>query len=70
MGASAESGPEYHSELRSVDDWRMVTKKGRITVETKGYDAVKFTAVVHAKPKPGFERQWEPNTWRESWTLR
>jgi hypothetical protein len=47
-----------------------VTKKGRITVKTKGYDAVKVTAVVRAKPKPGFADQWKPNTWRKSWKLK
>ena len=47
-----------------------VTKKGRITVKTKGYDAVKVTAVVRTKPKPGFFDQWKPNTWRKSWKLK
>ncbi len=47
-----------------------VSKKGRITVKTKGYDAVKVTAVVRSKPKPGFFDRWKANTWRKSWTLR
>ncbi|MBK6761959.1 MAG: VWA domain-containing protein [Micrococcales bacterium] len=47
-----------------------VTKKGRITVKTKGYDAVKVSVVVRTKPKPGFTDQWKPNTWRKSWILR
>ena len=47
-----------------------VTKKGRITVKTKGYDAVKVTVIVRAKPKPGFTDRWKPNTWRKSWILR
>ncbi len=47
-----------------------VTKKGRITVKTKGYDAVKVTVIVRAKPKPGFADRWKPNSWRKSWTLR
>ncbi len=46
------------------------TKKGRITVKTKGYDAVKVTVIVRAKPKPGFADRWKPNSWRKSWTLR
>ena len=47
-----------------------VTKKGRITVKTKGYDAVKVTVIVRAKPKPGFTDRWKPNTWRKSWILK
>ncbi|MCB0901106.1 MAG: DUF11 domain-containing protein [Actinobacteria bacterium] len=47
-----------------------VTKKGRITVKTNGYDAVKVSAVVRSKPKPGFFDRWKPDTWRKSWTLR
>ncbi len=47
-----------------------VTKKGRITIKTKGYDAVKVSVVVRTKPKPGFTDQWKPNTWRKSWILR
>ncbi len=47
-----------------------VTKKGRVTVKTKGYDAVRVTVIVRAKPKPGFEDRWKPNSWRKSWILR
>jgi hypothetical protein len=47
-----------------------VTKKGRIRVTSDGYDAVKVTVIVRAKPKPGFEDRWKPNTWRKTWTLR
>ncbi|TXH30922.1 MAG: VWA domain-containing protein [Actinobacteria bacterium] len=47
-----------------------VTKKGRITVKTQGYDAVRVTVIVRSKPKPGFEDRWKPNTWRKSWILR
>ena len=47
-----------------------VTKKGRITVKTKGYEKVRVTVIVRAKPKPGFEDRWKPNTWRKSWILR
>ena len=47
-----------------------VTKRGRVTVNTKGYDAVKVTVVVRTKPKPGFADKWKPNTWRKSWILR
>ena len=47
-----------------------VTKKGRITVKTKGYEAVRVTVLVRTKPKPGFFDQWKPNTWRKSWKLK
>jgi hypothetical protein len=47
-----------------------VTKKGRITVKTKGYEKVRVTVIVRSKPKPGFEDRWKPNTWRKSWILR
>jgi len=46
-----------------------VSKKGRIRVKTDGYDAVKVSVVVRAKPKPGFSDRWKPNTWRKSWKL-
>ena len=47
-----------------------VTKKGKIRVKTRGYDKVKVTVIVRAKPKKGFEDQWKPNTWRKKWILR
>ena len=47
-----------------------VTKKGRITVKTKGYERVRVTVIVRTKPKPGFEDRWKPNNWRKSWILR
>jgi hypothetical protein len=47
-----------------------VTKKGRITVKTKGYEAVRVSVIVRTKPKPGFADQWKPNTWRKSWKLK
>ncbi len=47
-----------------------VTKKGKIRVKTRGYDKVKVTVIVRAKPKKGFKDTWKPNTWRKSWILR
>jgi hypothetical protein len=47
-----------------------VTKRGRVTVNTKGYDKVRVRVIIRTKPKPGFEDQWKPNTWRKSWILR
>ncbi|TXH40255.1 MAG: hypothetical protein E6Q90_14505 [Actinobacteria bacterium] len=47
-----------------------ITKKGRIKVKTKGYDAVRVRVIVRAKPKPGFEDRWKAKTWRKTWILR
>jgi hypothetical protein len=47
-----------------------VTKKGRITIKAKGYAGVKATVIVRAKPKPGFDSGWKPNSWRKSWMLK
>lgn len=45
-------------------------RNGRVRVDTQGYDAVKVTVVVRAKPKVGSADNWKPRTWRKSWTLR
>jgi hypothetical protein len=47
-----------------------VTKKGKIRVKTRGYDKVKVTVIVRAKPKKGYRDEYKPNTWRKSWILR
>ncbi|MEZ5159217.1 MAG: hypothetical protein R2687_10335, partial [Candidatus Nanopelagicales bacterium] len=47
-----------------------VTKRGKIRVKTRGYDKVKVTVIVRAKPKKGYEDRYKPNTWRKSWILR
>jgi len=47
-----------------------VTKRGRVTVSVKGYDKVRVKVIVRAKPKPGHEDLWKPNTWRKSWILK
>ncbi len=47
-----------------------VTKKGRITVKTKGYEKVRVTVIMRSKPKPGFEDRWKPNNWRKSRILK
>lgn len=45
-------------------------RSGRVKVDTDGYDAVRVTVVVRAKPKPGNADTWKPRTWRKSWVLR
>ena len=45
-------------------------RRGLVRVNTEGYDAVRVTVVVRAKPKAGFKDRWKAKTWRKSWTLR
>jgi hypothetical protein len=47
-----------------------VTKRGKIRVNTKGYEAVRVSLIVRAKPKPDFADSWKPNAWRTLWLLR
>jgi len=47
-----------------------VTKRGQIRVNTQGYEAVRVTVIVRAKPKAGDSDSWRPDTWRKSWLLR
>lgn len=46
------------------------TKRGRVRVDTEGYEAVRVTVVVRAKAKAGFKDRWKAKTWRKSWVLR
>jgi hypothetical protein len=47
-----------------------VTKRGKIRLNTEGYEAVRVTVIVRAKPKPGHADSWKPDTWRKAWRLR
>ena len=52
-----------------------VTKRGMIRVNTKGYQAVRVTVIVRAKPTwqatfYGWWTRWKPDTWRKAWLLR
>ncbi|MBK9434561.1 MAG: hypothetical protein V9G09_06585 [Candidatus Nanopelagicales bacterium] len=47
-----------------------VTKKGKITVRSTGYDSLRVRVVVKAKPKKGQADTWRRNTWRKSWKVR
>jgi hypothetical protein len=47
-----------------------VTKRGRIRVRVGGYDRVRVTVIVRAKPEKGQRDDWRANTWRRSWILR
>ena len=62
LGANS-AGEAAFCETRS-------TRRGLVRVDTEGYDAVRVTVVVRAKPKAGFKDRWKAKTWRKSWTLR
>ena len=48
----------------------VVSKRGRVTVKTSGYDKVRVRVIVRAAPKPGHKDRWQRNTWRKTWVLR
>lgn len=43
-----------------------VSKKGKVTVRSTGYDALKVTVKVKATPKKGQEDKWRPNSWTKT----
>jgi hypothetical protein len=49
-----------------------ITKRGKIRVNTKGYEAMCVTVMVRVTPKnkPGFPGPWKRATWRKRWLLR
>jgi len=47
-----------------------VSKKGKVTVRSTGYDALKVTVKVRATPKKGQEDKWRPNSWTKTWKVR
>jgi hypothetical protein len=61
--ASATAGEKAFCDTK-------VTKRGTVHVKTKGYQAVRVTVIVRAKPKRGHADQWKPDTWRKPWILR
>ncbi len=63
--------PVAHAALGETAFCRTVTtRKGYVKVKTRGYDRVRVTVVVRAKPKPGFNDDWKASTWRKSWLLK
>ncbi|HNL52347.1 MAG TPA: DUF5979 domain-containing protein, partial [Actinomycetota bacterium] len=61
--ASSAAGETAFCRTRS-------NRRGLVRVNTEGYDAVRVTVVVRAKPKAGFTDRWKAKTWRKSWILR
>lgn len=47
-----------------------VTKRGKITVRTKGKGDQRVTVVIRSKPKPGNRATWKATNWRKAWVLR
>jgi hypothetical protein len=47
-----------------------VSKKGKVTVRSTGYDSLKVTVKVKATPKKGQSDRWLPNSWRKTWKVR
>ena len=47
-----------------------VSKKGKVTVRSTGYDALKVTVKVKATPKKGQKDKWRPNSWTKTWKVR
>ena len=61
--ATSAAGETAFCETRS-------NRRGLVRVDTEGYDAVRVTVVVRAKPKAGSTDRWKAKTWRKSWILR
>ncbi len=47
-----------------------VSKKGKVTVRSTGYDTLKVTVKVRATPKKGKKDTWKSNTWTRTWKVR
>lgn len=43
---------------------------GRVRIKANGYDAIRVTVRVKAKPKPAYRDEFDARTWRKSWILR
>jgi len=47
-----------------------VSKKGKVTVRSAGYDNLKVTVKVRAIPKKGQKQKWKANSWSRTWKVR
>ena len=61
------TSPSAAGEVRFCDI--TVSKKGKVTVRSTGYDSMKVVVKAKATPKKGQEDRWLPNTWRKSWKV-
>lgn len=60
--------PGAAGEVRYCDI--SVSKKGKVTVRSTGFDAVKVTVRVRATPRAGTSDQWRPSRQRITWVVR
>jgi hypothetical protein len=61
------TSPSAAGEVRFCDI--TVSKKGKVTVRSTGYDSMKVVVKAKATPKKGQADRWLPNTWRKSWKV-
>ncbi len=61
------TSPSAAGEVRFCDI--SVSKKGKVTVRSTGYDSMKVVVKAKATPKKGQADRWLPNTWRKSWKV-
>jgi len=47
-----------------------ISKKGKVTVRSTGYDTLKVTVKVRATPKKGKKDTWKANSWTKTWRVR
>lgn len=47
-----------------------VSKKGKVTVRSTGYDSLKVTVKVRATPKKGQADKWRSNSWTKTWKVK
>ena len=47
-----------------------VSKKGKVTVRSSGYNKLKVTVKVRAIPKKGSKKNWKANSWSRTWKVR
>ncbi len=66
-GFCTPTSPSAAGEVRFCDI--KVSKKGKVTVRSTGYDSMKVVVKAKATPKKGQEDRWLPNTWRKSWKV-
>lgn len=62
------TSPSAAGEVRFCDI--TVSKKGKVTVRSTGYDSLKVVVKAKATPKKGQEDLWLPNKWRKAWKIK
>lgn len=60
-------GSAASGEVRFCDV--TVSKRGKVTVRSTGYDAMRVVVRAKATPKKGQSAKWLPTTWRKAWKI-